>query len=100
MNRVIMAQCESCCRKRERLSEEENKMRLRALRQIELDTPQRFSVCVRVFVQLCMCATQRVCPYVFMCVGSWVLRMVPRFSTCCQCFCVHTYSAACVCGLG
>lgn len=50
MNRVIMAQCESCCRKRERLSEEENKMRLRALRQIELDTPQRFSVCVRVFV--------------------------------------------------
>lgn len=60
-------------------------MRLRALRQIELDTPQRFSVCV--------CVTERVCAHVFMCLCvqaavfcGWLLGL-PRVRIC-------------VCGLG
>ncbi len=70
-------------------------MRLRALRQIELDTPQRFSVCVRVC--LCMCVTQGECVLMFfmcLCVQAavfcgWLLGL-PR---------VRVSVCICVCGL-
>lgn len=60
-------------------------MRLRALRQIELDTPQRFNVCVRVRKCVCvgLCVTERERVLMYLCV--LVLPRVHVVSVC-----VHT----------
>lgn len=72
-------------------------MRLRALRQIELDTPQRFSVsvgvclCIHVTQSVCLCFYVFECMCLYVCMGLYSEDAVLNLLRVCMCVCVCAY---------